>query len=304
MPLNTIEYAESLMTALDDRFVETACSGWMDSNSGQVIYNGGNKVKIPVMSTTGLKDYDRDNGYPSGSVSLSYEELLMGMDRGTSFQLDAMDVNESNFIANATAVSSKFQKEQVVPEIDAYRYSKLAAYATAANISTYTPAAATMLDALLEDIAVVRDMVGENEPLVININAKIRMYLDRLTAFQKMIDVTSFKQGNIDMKVKSINEIPLLSVPSARFQDTYVFNDGKTTGQTDGGFTKASTAKEMNWIICPKKVPIAVSKQDKMKIFDPETYQKADAWFIGYRRYHELWVKGQQTGTIRVSKQA
>ena len=23
---------------------------------------------------------------------------------------------------------------------------------------------------------------------------------------------------------------------------------------------------------------------------DPDTFQKADAWFIGYRRYHELWL--------------
>ena len=39
-----------------------------------------------------------------------------------------------------------------------------------------------------------------------------------------------------------------------------------------------------------KNAPIAVTKQDKMKIFDPDTFQKADAWFIGYRRYHELWL--------------
>lgn len=40
----------------------------------------------------------------------------------------------------------------------------------------------------------------------------------------------------------------------------------------------------------PQNVPIAVTKQDKMKIINPDTYQKADAWFIGYRRYHEVWV--------------
>ena len=55
-----------------------------------------------------------DDGYPKGSVTLSYQTLTMGMDRGTSFQLDAMDVNESNFIASATTVSGEFQRTQVV----------------------------------------------------------------------------------------------------------------------------------------------------------------------------------------------
>lgn len=105
MPLNTLEYAQILQTKLDQKMVETSTSGWMEANAGQVIYNGGREVKVPVMELTGLKDYDRDNGYPDGSVTLSYQTLTMGMDRGTSFQLDAMDVNESNFIASATTVS-------------------------------------------------------------------------------------------------------------------------------------------------------------------------------------------------------
>ena len=303
MPINTIAYAEKLQTKLDDRFVETSCSGWMDANAGQVQYAGGNKVKIPVMTTTGLKDYDRDNGYPQGSVTLTYEELTMEMDRGTSFQLDAMDVNEANFIPSATNVASKFQKEHVVPEIDAYRYSKLAAYAIEDNIISYSPADDTILRELMKDIGLARDVVGDNEPLVININGKIRTYLNTLKDFTKMVDVADFIQGKLNMKVKIIDETPLLSVPSGRFHDSYVFADGKTDGQTSGGFHIGDTAKQMNWIICPRKTPIAVSKQDKMKIFDPETYQKADAWFIGYRRYHDLWVKGQQAETIIVSKQ-
>ena len=50
----------------------------------------------------------------------------MTQDRGRSFNLDAMDVNESNFIATAGNVMGEFQRTKVVPEIDAYRISKLA----------------------------------------------------------------------------------------------------------------------------------------------------------------------------------
>ena len=125
MALNTLEYAVQIQTILDNAAEAALTSNWMDANAGQVQYDGGNKVKMPQMEVTGLKDYDRDKGYPDGSVTLKFEDYTMTQDRGTSFQLDAMDINETNFIANATRVVSLFQKEQVVPEIDAYRYSKL-----------------------------------------------------------------------------------------------------------------------------------------------------------------------------------
>lgn len=298
MAFNTLEYAQLLQKKLDQKMVETSTSGWMEANAGQIIYNGGREVKIPTMELTGLKDYDRDNGYPKGSVTLSYQTLTMGMDRGTSFQLDAMDVNETNFLASATTVAGEFQRSQVVPEVDAYRYSRIAALAESSK-RTYTAEAGTILDAIIEDIAYVRNLVGETEPLVCSINGLIKGELEKQEAFRKIVDIANFKHGEINTKVKAINEVPLLAVPSARMKTSYVFADGTTSGEEKGGFEPGTGAKSINWIVMPKRAAIAVSKQDKMKIFDPDTYQKADAWFIGYRKYHELWILKNQLGNIR-----
>ena len=76
---------------------------------------------------------------------------------------------------------------------------------------------------------------------------------------------------------------------------SYVFKDGKTEGEKEGGFAPSETARGINWIITPQSAPVAVTKQDKMKIISPETNQKADAWFIAYRRYHELWLPGKRS---------
>lgn len=115
MALNTLVYGSVLQKRLDAAAAKTLTSGWMDANAGQVEYNGGNRIKMPKISTTGLKDYDRDDGYPSGGVTLAYKEYEMTMDRGASFQLDRMDVNETNFIVNATKV-----RGLIVFEIDRY----------------------------------------------------------------------------------------------------------------------------------------------------------------------------------------
>ena len=291
MPLNTLLYATQLQTKLDESATRGLTSGWMDANAVQVEYNGGNKVRMPEISTTGLKDYDRDDGYPQGSISLTFKDYDMTMDRGTSFQLDAMDVNETNFIVNATSVIGSFQKEKVLPEIDSYRYSRLYALLKAAGKATaYTAVEGTVWKKLQEDIARVRDEVGEDIPLVITLAQPVKTMLELDDKFTKILNVAEFKAGTINTTLKQYNNSFFKPVPSSRMKTSYVFKDGKTEGEKDGGFAPAENAAGINWIITPQSAPVAVTKQDKMKIIDPDTYQKADAWFIGYRRYHEVWL--------------
>lgn len=295
MPINTLTYATQLQALLDSRAVAGLTSGWMDANAGQVKYTGGNKVRMPQMEVTGLKDYDRDTGYPEGSVTVAWADYEMTMDRGTSFQLDAMDVDETNFVATATSVAGQFQKEKVVPEIDAYRYSKLyALLKKAGKNKEYTPEAKTVYDALMDDIAAVRDVVGDEVPLMVSIRQSVLAMLEKHDKFTRTINLADFEAGVIKTKIKQIDNNFLRPVPSSRMKSAYVFADGKTDGQKDGGFKADTDAVDINWIIMPQNAPIAVTKQDKMKIFDPDTYQKADAWYIGYRRYHEVWLPGKR----------
>ena len=122
---NNIETVTLFQAACDRQLIEGATSGWMEANAGQVKYSGGRDVKIPALSTDGLGDYDRTSGYPRGKVSVTYQTKTMTQDRGIQFLLDRIDVDESGFIANASAAMSTFQSENVIPEVDAYRYSTL-----------------------------------------------------------------------------------------------------------------------------------------------------------------------------------
>lgn len=133
MAINTLAAATIFQQQLDKIAVQDAVTGWMDANAGQVKYNGGAEVKIPKMSVQGMGDYDRDNGYQQGSVTMEYETRKMTQDRGRLFQLDPMDINENNFVTTAGAVMGEFQRTRVIPEIDAYRISKIATETIAAN---------------------------------------------------------------------------------------------------------------------------------------------------------------------------
>lgn len=297
---NTLEYSTIFQTELDKAFEQQATSNWMDANAGQVIYNGGKTIKIPTINMDGLKDYDRSKGYPEGAVELSYQTMDMTMDRGTKFLLDAMDVNETNFVANAGAVSGEFQRTKVVPEIDAYRYSKIYAE-TESYKKEYTLDAATVYEALLDDIGYVQDIVGDNEPLVVSISGQAATALSKQKEFTKVVSAIDFAAGRINTKVKSIDDTPILKVPSSRMLTAYTFNDGKNSGEEKGGFTAGVSAKQINWIVMPRRAVIAVSKQDNMKIITPELNQTADAWLLGYRRYHDCWIKEHMKEAVRCS---
>lgn len=300
MAVNTIETKQIFQTELDKQMEEELTSSWMDANAGQVIYTGGREVKIPKMNMDGLKEYSRADGYPSGGVSLEYETMTMKMDRGEGFTLDSMDVDESNFVATAGNVLGEFQRLKVVPEVDAYRYSTI--YKTAsANAKAVNLTEKTICGAIIDDVAAVQDAVGENTPLIVIINGLARALLNKSTEFTKQVSVADFKVGEIITKVKTINECPILQVPSARMYTAYDFWKGTEEDHETGGFTKTADSVLMNYIIMPRKAAIAVCKQDKPKIIDPDTNQKADAWFIGYRKYHDLWIKENMLSAIRIS---
>ena len=301
MAINTLEYAKIFQSQLDRQIVEGATSGWMEDNTGQVKYSGGNEVKIPTISTQGLGDYDRDNGFVRGAVTLSYETYKMTQDRGRTFSLDAMDVDESNFIANAGNVMGVFQSEHVIPEIDSYRYSKIFALVKAGGKVTegYTAAKATIVEKLKADIQGIRNTVSLNADLVIIMSPITAGILSDALENSRRIDIGNFKQGEIDLTIKKFDGLPIIEVPSARLKTLYKKQDGKTVGQEAGGLVADTNAKDINWIITPKKAPIAVSKTDLTRIFNPMENQQANAWKIDYRKYHDIWIPKQRLPLIR-----
>lgn len=303
MAINTLEMAKIFQQSLDKQMLVGATSGWMETNAAQVKYNGGDTVRMPKITVGGLAKYDRDKGFNQGSVTLTYDDYKLTQDRGRTFQLDAMDVDESNFVASAGNVMGEFQRLQVIPEVDAYRYSRIAALAKTATHETaaFTPEASNILSQLDTEIANVQDVVGEDEPLVIIMATPVRTILNSADHITRYIDTTQFKAGAIDTKVKTYNDIPILSVPSARMKTAYVFNDGTTDGQEAGGFKADVSAKAINWIIMARRAPIAVSKTDKMRIFTPEINQKADAWKLDYRKFHDIWIPANKLAGVWVN---
>ena len=303
MAVNVLEYAKLFETNLDLLAVQTLKTGFMDANSGQVRYSGGDEVKVPKLSVQGLGNYSREEGYVRGAVNLSYQTLKMTQDRGRKFMIDAMDVDESNFLATAGNVMGEFQRTMLVPEIDAYRISKLAAKAMGVDGDVkaeygYTVDGSSIIKKIKTAVKRIRENGYDGEIDILAtydvVGAVEEAALGKLTAM-------TFSQAGINTQVPQIDGCPLIAVPSNRMYTAITVYDGKTGGQEAGGYKKGEKGLDVNFIAIARNVPIAVTKQDKMRIFTPDTYQAANAWSIDYRRYHDLWVLDNKKGSLFVN---
>lgn len=319
---NAIAYASIFQEKLDKQMIAKLTSGWMEANAGQVIYNGGNEVKIPHLEMQGLADYNRadGSGYKNGDITFKYQTKTMRKDRGRSFQFDAHDVDETNFVLTAGNVLSVFQTTKVVPEVDAYRYSMLArdiliahtakngtvkGITNGTNLGTgiavgiveenYTPNKSTIFSKIKADLAAIRDIVGDI-PLVISMASTALSELEQSDEISRQLNVADFEKGGIMTKVKSIDGVPIIEVPSSRMATEFEFKN-----DANGGFAKSSKAADINWIITPLNGPIAVSKTDEVRIFTPKTNQAANAWKVDYRKYHDVWLTDEQVKLCRMS---
>lgn len=293
---NNLEYAKIFQPALDKQVVQEATTGWMELNSNMVKYNGGNEVKIPDIVMDGLGDYDRANGFAKGSVTLSWKTYALTQDRGRTFSIDSQDVDETAFVATAGNVLGEFQRTQVVPEIDAYRYSKLATLAIGAEQTrSLAVTEENVLDELLDDLANMEDVIGAKD-VIITMSPITANLLSK--AGKDLLNKAVLAKGGLSVEVQALNDNLIVKAPSKLLKTEFEFLDGETSGQEAGGFKAATGALDINWIISTKDAPIAVSKTDKTRTFSPDVNQDADAWKIDYRKYHDLWVPKSKLTSI------
>ena len=94
----------------------------------------------------------------------------------------------------------------------------------------------------------------------------------------------------IETRVQQIDGVPIIPTSDNVMVSKIKLNDGKTSTQEKGGFEKDPTAKTVNFLVVGKNVPIAVTKLDTIRVFDPMTNQAANGWKADYRRFHDIWV--------------
>ena len=301
MAVNTIATATLIQNNLDKAAAQQALTGWMEGNAGQVIYKGGSEVKIPKLDMDGLADYSRSNGFTKGGINFSYQTREMKYDRGRAFDFDELYVDETGFVVTAATVMGEFQRLKVVPEIDAIRLSKLAQIAMdyGKNVKySYTPSKTTIVDNIKEGITTLKK-AHFTDGLVCYVTYDVQTLISQY--YGEKLAAATFAINGVDTRVPAIDGVPIIAAPDEYMVSKVKLNDGVSSGEETGGFEKASDGLDVNFQIVARQVPIAIQKTDNMRIFSPEVNQRARAWGMDYRKFHDLWVLDNKKSGLFVS---
>lgn len=284
MSFNSIENATRYSDELDKLFAQKSVTGFFADNALAAKFVGAKTVIIPDVDFQGLADYDRDTGFTKGAITVANTSYTMSMDRARSLQIDREDMSESGIANLAGKILGEYVRTKVVPECDAYVISKLAGLA-ATRSNLIDGDAAKPFEAFCELVNEVQSVVGYDEELVAFVDSYMYAAFQNSAEISRMLTVSDFKQGEVSLKVKSINGVSIIPVVSERMKTAYTFNAANA-----GGFTPQSNAREVYMLVCPKSAAHLVKKTEKMRIFTPEQNIDADAYKFDYRIYYDVFV--------------
>ena len=287
---NSIALSKVYTNLLDEVYQQSSLTAVLESDATLSRQGANaNEIVIPKLSMDGLGDYNRNSGYTNGDVDLTWETVQFNYERGRMFQVDDMDNEETQNIAFGR-LAGEFIRTKVVPELDAFRFSK---YASATGVGLATGTLATGVDV----INALRTATSSMDEAEVPMEDRHLFITPTLLGLVEDLDTTKSKE--VLSRFASITK-----VPQTRFYSAIELLDGKSVGEEKGGYKKADGGVELNFEIIHKPATLQFTKHAVPKIISPEMNQDADAWKYGYRNYGLCDVYDNKTAGIYVHKKA
>lgn len=276
---NSITLAKNYVELLDEVYKSASLTSVLDSDPATARAGvNANEIMIPKLSMDGLAKYSRNDGYIKGDVSLEWETVKFNYDRGRLFEVDSMDDEETIKLAFGR-LAAEFIRTKVVPEDDAFTFATLAGIS---GISKVT-AGATLSDGadVMGAIKAGLDEMDEDE--VPQENRYLFITPTNLSAVKAM-DTTKSRE-----LLDGFTQI--VKIPQSRFYTAIDLYDGvdhsgsSGADESIGGYVKASTGKDINFMIIHKPAVIKYWKHTASNIITPEANQRSDGYIQKYRKY-------------------
>lgn len=299
MPNSLDAYVTKFTKKLDETVLKGTCTSDLNMNQdllGEL--TGAGEIKVAKMALDGLADHTRGNGFTRGSVTIDWETLKLAYDRDREFSIDSLDDEERDAIISAN-VMNEFAREMVIPEVDAIRFAKLASKSGTTVAKTLTSADDAVAAVLTAEEA-IEDLGGDLSKCMLYCTSGFKTLLRKGQKY----DLAPGEDPN--GKFKTFDEMKIVTVPQTRFYTAIELLDGVTkTGsgetlvdETAGGYKKASTAKNINFMVVDPRAAAAITKHLKLRYFAPDTNQSDDAHLWQYRIFHDLLVYEKKKGLI------
>lgn len=292
---NTITLAQKYLDMLDEVYSRESLTSVFEMPEDLVRWQGAKTVNLFELNPVALANYDRNAGFVPGDADGSWNPYTIEIDRGRSFLVDSMDDEETMGLAFGRLLG-EFERRFVVPELDAYRFAKIAGTTGVTSVTETISTAAAAIAAIDLATANLDDAEVPYEGRILFVNPTFYRYLKGGIERRVMNG-----DRNIDYNVEYYNDMRIISVPSARF-NTVVTLNAPTASSGAGGYT--ATGNTINFMIVHPDAIMGVVKHKIPNIFSPAENQEADGWKLNYRIYHDVWVKKNKVKGVYVNAPA
>lgn len=288
---NNITLAKNYTDLLDEVYKNASVTSDLTSDA-TMMRAGANAKEIlyPQIEVSGLGDYDRNSGYTNGSVNVVWKSTTFNYDRGTKISVDTMDDQETFNIAFGMA-GATLQREKVAPEADAFTFATLAGIT---GISKATPATYTGAEQFLAALLEAKNKMDEDEVPEEN---RLLYATPTLLNGVMALDTTKSREILATFTIKK-------PVPQSRFYTVIELQDGKSSGEELGHYKKASSGKDINFMIIHKPAIIKFDKHIASDVITPENNPNADSYISKYRKYGLVDVYKNKVAGIYLSHKA
>lgn len=263
-------------------------------------FDGAKSFTVRSLSTSGSKAHTRNKGWNAGTYEDAKEVFTLTQDRDIEFYVDQQDVDETNQELSMANISKTYFDEHVVPEIDAYRFSKLATIAKTSSAGEAAIKAgykeedldkSSVYTALKDGLKKVRQYGPTN--VIGYVSSNVMDALERSTEFTRSITNQNVGTTALDSRVTSVDGVLLKEVYATdRFCTGFDFADG---------YKKASDAKGLNFIFAVKPNVIAKVKEQAVYLWAPGEHPEGDGYLYQNRFYHDLFVTAKKVDGLYVS---
>ena len=293
---NSISLASKYLPLLDEVYKKEACSAILDTPAARVNWVGANAVNIMKLSTVGLGTYDRNAGYVPGDTTGAWETKTINVDRGRSYQVDYLD-NEESLSLIVGNLLGEVERVQIIPEIDAYRFAKLAGTASIDGTTGSIVVGTTDVGALISDAeASMDDNEVPAEGRLLFVSPKTYNALKRNIERRIIND-----EKNVNYAVEYYDDMRIIKVPQARFYTAVTLN-APTAHDGAGGFT--ATGEKINFMIVHPSAVLQVMKHYAPRMFTPEQNIEADAYRLNIRYAGDTFVLDNKVKGIYLHAEA
>ena len=182
-------------------------------------------------------------------------------------------------------LAGEFARVNEVPELDAYRFAKMASANGISSASAAITVGTTDVPGLID---AAEQTMGDDE---VPYEGRILFVSEKAYAGLKA-KITRYlrNEGEVQRNVEMYNDMEVVRVPKARFNTAVTLYDGTS----NFGFAPTAGGYPINFMIVHPSAILPVVKHEIVNIFSPDENQSADAWKVNIRLYHDIFVLDQK----------